>query len=90
MNPSNLRECELWLLMEFSANIATRALMNGHITLALSKVTEPYPLVARSGAPDQRKMRHSLVPGRIPNQPHMKNLPCFASFSSIARVSQDR
>ena len=64
MNLSNLRECELWVLMESSAKTATRALMNGHITLALGEVTEPNPLAARSAAPDQRQMRHSLVPGR--------------------------
>ena len=51
MNLSNLRECELWLLTEFSAKIATRDLMNGHITLALGEVTEPDPLAARSAAP---------------------------------------
>ena len=64
MNLSNLRECELWLLMEFSAKIATGALMNGHITLALGEVIEPDRLAVRSAAPDQRQMRHSLLPGR--------------------------
>jgi len=54
--------------MEFSADIAARALMNGnitapHITIALGEATEPDLLAARSAAPDQRHMRHSSVPG---------------------------
>jgi hypothetical protein len=55
--------------MEFSADIATRALMNGsitppHITLALGEAPEPDLLPASSAALDQRHMRHSSVPGR--------------------------
>jgi hypothetical protein len=53
--------------MEFSADIATRALTTGsitapHITLALGEATEPDLLAARSAAFDQRHMRHSSVP----------------------------